>query len=169
MGSDGPNPRRPVNSYARSSRRSKRWKSRKKTLRMAVKRGILTEAERQQVQARERPIYLGGPLPSGGCSEACQLSTRPICKCACGGVGHGAPLPKGMTKWQFLYEEHKRRMGQNRPRCSSDNCDNLAVSRGFCRRHRPGKPCSVDGCARPHVARGMCHKHYKRLRARENV
>ena len=62
--------------------------------------------------------------------------------------------------------------------CSVDDCDNRAVSRGFCDKHyrrwrkygdpEKGarsqiKPCSVEGCTNPGVARTLCHGHYLAL------
>ncbi len=94
-----------MRSYARASEASKRWKDRKKTLRMAVKRGILTEGERRIVQEREQSDFgVGGP-----CGESCKRANNPICRCVCGGANHGTPLPEGMSANQWL---HARRMGR---------------------------------------------------------
>ena len=62
--------------------------------------------------------------------------------------------------------------------CSVNECDNRAVSRGYCDKHyrrwrkygdpEKGarsqiKPCSVDGCPNPAEARTLCHGHYLSL------
>ena len=68
--------------------------------------------------------------------------------------------------------------------CSVDECDNRAVSRGYCDKHYKRwrkygdpekgarsqiKPCSVDGCPNPAEARTLCHGHYLSLLRRERM
>ncbi len=62
--------------------------------------------------------------------------------------------------------------------CSVDECDNRAVSRGYCDKHYKRwrkygdpekgarsqiKPCTVNGCPNPAEARTLCHGHYLSL------
>lgn len=67
------------------------------------------------------------------------------------------------------------------PKCSVDECNNLAVCKGLCNTHynnlllrgdihykRKVKPkkfegCSVEGCTNPHYARKLCNKHYNEI------
>lgn len=58
--------------------------------------------------------------------------------------------------------------------CIVENCENKAISRGYCDKHRKQikrhgrltpetehrKTCTIDGCERKHLSKGYCRIHY---------
>ena len=92
-----------MRSYAKASRRSKRWHDAKRRYRRIEKAGLITRAERYHL-LYWRKLELTGVLPpvkptlSVGelnhqwrreCSTLCVNALRLKCQCPCGGLNHG--------------------------------------------------------------------------------
>ncbi|MXY96247.1 MAG: hypothetical protein F4Z29_00510 [Gemmatimonadetes bacterium] len=90
-----------------------RFKNRKKTLREAVRAGRITEEERAEKQAAAKARYEAGLSPQDrlarlaaqayGCTDGCARAEHPVCRCRCGGAGHGTAVvrhvPDGCCRW----------------------------------------------------------------------
>ncbi len=92
-----------MRSYAKASRRSKRWHDAKRKYRRIEKAGHITRAERYHL-LYWRQLELAGVLPpikpvlSAGelnhrwkrrCGWRCMNAVRRKCRCSCGGLNHG--------------------------------------------------------------------------------
>ena len=113
---------------AKSTPALKRYKNRKKTLRLSQQTGKITAVQRRELQQQAYQAYKdgeltaaaaaqrliheradkflngGGSYPHNECDPLCLAAATAGCDCRCGGVNHGAATPPAQRNFKTIQE-----------------------------------------------------------------